>query len=87
MCTFKELFERPAHVIEGHLEGVLCKDVHEARAAALAGAHFLAHTRRCSRRAELAALCARVSMPVFARGISLERAFAAGASGINALAD
>jgi mutator protein MutT len=83
--TFDEYSSaRPA--IEGRLEGVLCKDVRETRAAALAGAHFLA-IRADLAPAELAALCERVSMPVFARGISLERAFAAGASGINALTD
>ncbi len=74
--------DRPA--IAGRLEGVLCKDVPEARAAAVAGAQFLVLGTVLAP-AELAALCERVSMPVFARGMSLERAFALGASGINAL--
>jgi hypothetical protein len=34
---------------------------------------------------ELAALCRLVSVPVFARGIGLEQAWALGASGINEL--
>ena len=70
----------------GRLEGVLCNGSHEAETAAAAGAEFLAvHTALPP--AELAALCERVSVPVFARGVSLERAWAQGASGINAIAD
>jgi len=30
-------------------------------------------------------LCARVAVPLFARGVALERAWALGATGINAL--
>jgi mutator protein MutT len=66
------------------LEGVLCEDIHEAQAAATAGADFLA-IKTALAPAELAALCERVSVPVFAHGISPRRAWAQGASGINAI--
>jgi len=69
----------------GHLEGVLCGDVGEAETAAAEGANFLAVNTALAP-AELAALCERVSVPVFARGISPQRAWAQGASGINAIA-
>jgi mutator protein MutT len=74
---------RPA--VAGRLQGVLCDDVHEAQTAAAAGAHFLA-VRTPLPPGELAALCEHVPVPVFAPGVSLERAWAQGASGINALA-
>jgi hypothetical protein len=35
---------------------------------------------------ELAALCAGVDLPVFARGVALERAWTFGATGINSIA-
>jgi mutator protein MutT len=68
----------------GHLDGVLCMDVREAETAASAGAQFLAVNALAP--AELAGLCERVSVPVFTRGVSPQRAWAQGASGINALA-
>jgi mutator protein MutT len=85
MYSFEE-FSSSRAAIAGRLEGVLCNDVREAAAAAVAGAHFLA-VRTVLAPADLAALCKRLSVPVFARGISLQRAWAEGASGINALAD
>jgi mutator protein MutT len=69
----------------GRLEGVLCNGVREAETAAAAGARFLA-VRSALSPAELAALCERVSVPVFVRGVSPQRAWAQGASGINAIA-
>jgi mutator protein MutT len=69
----------------GQLEGVLCEDVREAETAAAAGAHFLA-MKTALAPAELGALCEHVSVPVFARGVSPQRAWAQGASGINAIA-
>ena len=66
------------------LRGVLCRDAHEAEAAAAAGADFLAMYERLSA-AELADLCARVDAPVFARGVGLERAWGLGATGINSI--
>ena len=70
----------------GRLEGVLCRGVGEAEAAAAAGAHFLV-LRMPVAPAGLAALCEHVSVPVFVRGLALESAWAQGASGINALVD
>jgi mutator protein MutT len=75
-----------AHAVgAGRLEGVLCEGVREAETAAAAGADFVA-LRTALPPAELAALCERVSVPVFARGVSPQRAWAQGASGINAIA-
>ena len=72
--------------MQRRLEGVLCRGVGEAEAAAAAGAHFLV-LRMPVAPAGLAALCERVSVPVFVRGLALESAWAQGASGINALVD
>jgi mutator protein MutT len=69
----------------GRLEGVLCLDVREAETAAAVGAHFVAISTVLPP-AELAFFCERVSVPVFARGFSPRRAWAQGASGINAIA-
>jgi mutator protein MutT len=66
------------------LVGAACRSGAEAEAAAAAGADFLALSTVLPR-LELAALCARVQVPLFARGLSLERAWALGATGINAL--
>jgi mutator protein MutT len=66
------------------LQGVLCRNVGEVEEAAAAGADFLA-LRVPIAPARLAALCERVSVPVFVRGVALESAWALGASGINAL--
>ena len=68
------------------LEGVLCRGVGEAEEAAAVGAHSLA-LRMPVAPAGLAALCERVSVPVFVRGLALKSAWAQGASGINALVD
>jgi mutator protein MutT len=68
------------------LRGVLCEDVREAESAAAAGADFIAMRRPLGPN-ELEALCERLSPPVFARGTTLERAWARGASGVNAVAD
>jgi 2-methylisocitrate lyase-like PEP mutase family enzyme len=48
------------------------------------GADFVALDERLDA-AEIAELCASVPVPVFVRGLSLTRAWALGASGINAL--
>lgn len=79
---------QPAGGREGErpLEGVLCSGVDEAEAAAVAGAQFLA-LRMPVPPAGLAALCERVPVPVFVRGLALQSAWAEGASGINALVD
>ena len=65
------------------LVGAACRSAAEAQAAA-AGADFLVLDPVLAP-GELAALCARVTVPLFARGVALERAWALGATGINAL--
>jgi mutator protein MutT len=66
------------------LRGVFCASAPEAVVAADTGAGFLVLREALSPN-ELAALCRLVSVPVFARGIGLEQAWALGASGINEL--
>jgi mutator protein MutT len=64
------------------LLGVFCRDGEEAVEAAEAGADFLV-LRSALADGELAALCDSVPVPVFARGIGLDQAWATGASGCN----
>jgi len=64
------------------LRGVFCASASEAVAAAGTGVGFLVLREALSPN-ELAALCQLVSVPVFARGIGLEQAWALGASGLN----
>jgi mutator protein MutT len=66
----------------GRLQGAWCAGDIEARAAAGAGAEFLAMGCRLPASA-LAALCGSVNVPVFARGIGLEEAWESGATGVN----
>ncbi|MGA2342789.1 MAG: NUDIX domain-containing protein [Steroidobacteraceae bacterium] len=66
------------------LVGADCRSPAEAEAAAAAGADFLVLNPVLAP-GDLAALCARVAVPLFARGVALERAWALGATGINAL--
>ena len=76
---------RPTAGAEGsrevRLQGVFCVSTDEGVAAATAGADFLV-MRRMLADGEIAALCGRVPMPVFALGIELEHAWALGASGV-----
>jgi mutator protein MutT len=67
---------------DARLRGVLCANAAEAAAAVGAGANFLV---LCDALAdgELATLCDSVPVPVFARGIGLERSLTLGASGLN----
>jgi mutator protein MutT len=65
------------------LLGVFCRDAPEAVAAAV-GSDFLVLRETISDSA-LTALCDEVALPVFALGITLERAWSLGASGINAI--
>jgi mutator protein MutT len=77
----------------GRLSGVWCSSAEESVAAASGEGHcsqgpgdFL--VMRCALpEAELAELCRAVSVPVYARGEHLERAWALGASGLNDLSD
>jgi 8-oxo-dGTP diphosphatase len=64
------------------LRGVWCAGADEASAAARAGADFVA-MKNVLADAELAALCAAAAVPIYARGIGLERAWSLGASGVN----
>jgi mutator protein MutT len=76
--------------LDGRLSGVLCSSVEEAVAAgdgeggSKGPADFLV-MRQALPEAELATLCAAVSVPVYARGEHLEQAWALGASGLNDL--
>jgi hypothetical protein len=79
---------RPPSPLSGDaagLKGVLCAGAREAESAAAAGAQFLA-IRSALAPADVTFLCKRVCVPVFVRGVSLQRAWAQGASGINGLA-
>jgi mutator protein MutT len=64
------------------LRGVYCASAEDGVAAASAGADFLV-MRGALADGRLAALCGLVPVPVFARGIALERAWELGASGIH----
>jgi mutator protein MutT len=66
------------------LLGVWCRDAGEGTHAAAAGADFLV-MREALAASTLASLCGAVTVPVFARGIALARAWALGVSGIHAL--
>ena len=63
------------------LHGVLCGHLEEARAAVSRGARFIA-LRGEHDSSEMALLCESVPMPVYVRGMTLERAWDLGASGI-----
>jgi mutator protein MutT len=64
------------------LHGVLCSNSSEATAATEAGADFVV-MRAALADDDLAALCDSIPVPVFARGVTLKRAWALGASGTN----
>jgi hypothetical protein len=68
------------------LHGVFCTNVDEAVAAARVGADFLV-MRHALGPDDLAGLCGLVPVPVFARGIELEEAWASGATGLNEIID
>jgi mutator protein MutT len=75
---------RGATIAQGSaLRGVFCRHAEQAAAAA-AECDFLVMRAALADR-ELAALCTGVAVPVFARGMALEHAWALGASGINAI--
>ncbi|HVC01067.1 MAG TPA: 8-oxo-dGTP diphosphatase MutT [Steroidobacteraceae bacterium] len=74
--------QRPASAGET-LRGVRCGALHDAVAAAAAGADFLALRAPLAPEA-LAVLCETVNVPVYARGLALDDAWALGASGVDA---
>lgn len=67
---------------EAELCGVFCANAEDGVAAARGGADFVV-MRNALADSELAALCASVAVPVFARGIGVERAWELGATGLN----
>ena len=69
---------------DARLQGVLCGNIDEGMAAVQANADFLV-VREAVADKELTALCLAVEVPVFARGVELERAWVLGASGLNEL--
>ena len=64
------------------LSGVFCAGALEAAAAVAAGAQFLV-LRRKLRPNEVAELCRSVSVPTYARGLTLAEAWVLGATGTN----
>ena len=64
------------------LRGVICASADEGSAAARAGADFLV-MRELLAEEELKALCGIVSVPVYAAGVALEKAWELGASGVS----
>jgi mutator protein MutT len=70
----------------GRLRGVFVEGVEDGAAAVRLGADFLA-LRNVLADAELTALCDGVPVPVYARGVGLERAWALGASGVNEIGE
>lgn len=72
----------PNAVVGSMLHGVLCSNSSEATAATAAGADFVV-MRAALADDELAASCDLIPVPVFARGVTLKRAWALGASGTN----
>jgi mutator protein MutT len=74
---------RAAEAVNDHgLHGVYCTNADEATGLARLGADFLV-MRHAVGPDDLEGLCRLVSVPVFARGIELEEAWASGASGLN----
>jgi mutator protein MutT len=77
----------PGHPALGRpprLLGSLCRQRSDAERCA-AAADFLVMRERLPHD-ELRALCASVELPVYARGVALERAWALGATGVNLIA-
>jgi mutator protein MutT len=70
---------------ETQLRGSYCANTEEAARAARAGADFLV-MRAAVPRQQLAALCESLPLPVFALGMTLEAAWALGATGVNDVA-
>jgi 8-oxo-dGTP diphosphatase len=70
----------------GRLRGVFVEGIEDGAAAVRLGADFLA-LRDVLAGADLSALCEGVPVPVYARGIGLEQAWALGASGLNEIGE
>jgi 8-oxo-dGTP diphosphatase len=72
--------------VDTPLRGVFCGSAIDAAAAVGEGAEFLVLRNELGN-GELAALCGTVPVPVFARGLALEDAWALGASGLNEIGE
>jgi 8-oxo-dGTP diphosphatase len=70
----------------GRLRGVFVEGIEDGAAAVRVGADFLA-LRNVLTDADLTALCDSVPVPVYARGMGLEQAWALGASGLNEIGE
>jgi mutator protein MutT len=70
----------------GRLRGMFVEGIEDGAAAVRLGADFLA-LRDVLAGADLSALCEGVPVPVYARGIGLEQAWALGASGLNEIGE
>jgi mutator protein MutT len=68
----------------GRLQGVLCSAIEDGSRAAGMGAQFLVLDRTLTQE-QLQRLCESVSLPVFARGLTLEAAWTFGATGLSEL--
>ena len=68
------------------LQGVFCATVDEAVGTARVGADFLVMCQTLGP-GELGGLCRLVAVPIFARGIELEAAWALGATGLNEISE
>jgi mutator protein MutT len=67
------------------LVGALCDGESDAASAAADGADFVVLRHRLDK-AEISALCARMNVPLFVHGITLEEAWELGATGVSDLA-
>jgi mutator protein MutT len=81
--TVADSTDRPG---DGRLRGAACASLLEAEAAVAGGADFLV-LRDVFPRAEIAALCEVVSVPVYVRDLSLTEAWALGASGVSEIGE
>lgn len=76
--------EQGGAVAGGRLLGVMCDGLTEAMAGSDAGADFLVLRNELSHR-EITSICERVPVPLYARGLTLEEAWALGATGVSEL--
>jgi mutator protein MutT len=70
----------------GRLRGVFVEGIEDGAAAVRLGADFLALRNVLADR-DLTVLCGSVPVPVYARGMELEQAWALGASGLNEIGE
>lgn len=68
----------------GRLRGILCEGLADAMAASEAGADFLVLRKDLSHH-EVTLICESVLLPLYARGLTLDEAWALGATGVSEL--